>query len=133
MEDVNLSSSLTLKDVLLVTNFKYSLISTHKLTYGLNYHVIYDQRFCTIQNQASKRKIESGDLHKRVYAFTKRHQQGFMGATRKDTTILWHTRMRHSSNQILQHISHLVKCNFDRANCYDVLSQRQNNVENLSF
>lgn len=43
-----------------------------------------------------------------------------MGVTKKDMATLWHIRIRNSSNQVLKHISYLVKCNFDRANCCDV-------------
>lgn len=39
---------------------------------------------------------------------------------KKDMLNLWHIRMGHSSNQVLQHISHFVKWNFDRANDCDV-------------
>ncbi|KAI5404919.1 hypothetical protein KIW84_051903 [Lathyrus oleraceus] len=48
MGDVNVSSFIALKDVLLVPDFKCNLISIHKLTYDLNYYVIYDQNSCTI-------------------------------------------------------------------------------------
>lgn len=88
MEDVNLSSSLMLKDVLLVSDFKCNMISIHKLTYDLNCYVIYDQNSCAIQDQASKRKIVSGELHEGVYVFTKQHQQGFMGAAKGDMATL---------------------------------------------
>lgn len=106
--------------MLLVPDFKCNLISIYKLTYDLNSCVIYNLNSCTIHDKASKRKIGSGDLHEGVYVLTKQHQKGFTGAAKKDMITLWHIRIGHSSNQVLQHISHLVECNFDRENCCDV-------------
>lgn len=99
MGNVNLSSSLMLKDVLLVLDFKCNMISIHKLTYDLNYYVTYDINSFIIQDHASKRKIGSCDLHEGVYVFTKQHQHDFMSvAAMKGMETLWHVIMGHSPN-----------------------------------
>lgn len=50
----------------------------------------------------------------------KNNQQGFMFAAKNDMETLWHVKMEYSSNQVLQHTSHLVNCNFDRTYYHDV-------------
>lgn len=61
-------------------------------------------------------------MYEGVYLFTKSSQHGFLGATKKDLTTLWHTRMGHPSPQALQQFLHHLKCTFDshKSVCYDI-------------
>jgi len=49
--------------------------------------------------------IDSGNLYEGVFVLKGEVNGAAFAAVQKDNTILWHSRMRHSSNQALRHIS----------------------------
>lgn len=109
-------------NVLLVPSFNCNLISIHRLTRDLSYTATYDQTRCIIEDSLTKNKIGFGSMYEGGYMFTKSSQYGFLGATKKDLTTLWPTRMRNPSSQALQQISHHLKCTFDlhKSVCCDI-------------
>lgn len=104
--DISVGKNIKLINVLHVPRFIYNLISIAKLTCDLNFLVHYQSNSCVIQDQASKRMIGLGNLHKGEV------NGAIFTTTYRDTTILCHSTIGYLSYQALRYILQLVNCKF---------------------
>ncbi|CAJ2650467.1 unnamed protein product [Trifolium pratense] len=106
-------NDIKLDNVLFIPEFSCNLISVHKLTHDLDCTVTYHSDFCVIQDRTTRKTIGSGDLLNGVYVLKEKMQGTSLAANQRDMTTLWHSRLGHPSSQALQHLSHLLRCNFN--------------------
>lgn len=125
MGHVELDANIKLKNVLYVPQFSCNLISVHKLTRDSNCTLTYDENRCVMQDRTTKRTIGSGVLHEGVYILKGPMQASSFTVVQQSKTKLWHSRMGHPSDQALQKISHLLRCNFvfNKDGCCDICHQ----------
>nr|KYP74880.1 Copia protein [Cajanus cajan] len=95
---IKLNENIKLYDVLFIPEFRYNLISIHKITNELNCVVTYSVDECVIQDQTRKRMIGFSRLHDGVYIFTQQVDGYSLAASSGDITALWHARMGHPSD-----------------------------------
>ena len=102
---INLSKTISLKNVLHVPKLTCNLLSVSKLSRDSNCRVIFSKYHCVFQEQNSGKMIGSAKLIDGLYYFEdeeskNKEAQGFSSISStqvKDQIMLWHHRLRHPS------------------------------------
>ncbi|XP_051147040.1 uncharacterized protein LOC127262416 [Andrographis paniculata] len=102
------NQSITLYDVYYIPDFKYCLISIHKMCLDSDLCVNFVANSCSIQDQTSRCEIGKGRLKGHLYYLWLNPSLKVMAA---DEEVSWHFRLGHPSNKVLQQLSKPVSPN----------------------
>ncbi|KAK6149665.1 hypothetical protein DH2020_017190 [Rehmannia glutinosa] len=104
--NVQLSSAITLTDVLIVPSFKYNLLSISQLLEGNRLECVFSQGKCWLQDPKSGGVKAVGKALAGLYIFEGAEFGGSCSSSSEvaDTLKIWHRRLGHSSLTCLEHI-----------------------------
>lgn len=99
---VRLNDKITLHNVLLVPEFKYRLISVHKLCKDMNSNICFSDTKCYLQDLSLKQPpLHLGELQNGLYSITSSNVNGSQffdkaaNTSISEDTKLWHLRLGH--------------------------------------
>jgi len=103
-----------LYNVLYVPEFAFNLVFVQKLVKNHNCKLTITSEFCQIQNVDSLKMIGCARLNRRLYLIdTPKHEvtvntaRELKDPSKDATKNIWHLRLGHPSNKILQHMSNI--------------------------
>lgn len=96
--DIIVSENLVLKDVLLVSDFKFNLISIHCLTQDPNIVISFSHILFDIQDISMKKMIDKGETHGELYMLSGDSSSQVLNVTAH----AWHYRLGHISFKRLE-------------------------------
>ena len=106
-EDIYITPTFILKNVLHVPKLSANLVSIQKLTHDLKCYAIFFPSYCVLQEQGSGRRIglakeRSGLYHLESSQKTSNNLSlSFLSSSNKDTIWLYHLRLGHPSFRVL--------------------------------
>ncbi|CAH9090200.1 unnamed protein product [Cuscuta europaea] len=109
MGDVWLSSTVLIRNVLLVPRLKCNLISIARLVDNPKCDIFFSNDICVIQDQLSRMLIGMGKQHGGVYYFHSFDEVQAHQVKSVDSIDLWHSRLGHPSMKVLCSIPSLNK------------------------
>ncbi|KAF7812241.1 Cysteine-rich RLK (receptor-like protein kinase) 8 [Senna tora] len=125
--NVILGGKLILRNVLYVPDFKYNLISVHKLAVCSGLETIFHENGCMMQDRLTKKPLARGSVLKNLYIL---EEEGVEVLQNKDSLVckiddnnssaLWHARLGHPSDGVVSHIAGIDKigCNTACNTCH---------------
>lgn len=113
--DVIVNSSLVLKNVLYVLDFKFNLLSVARLVSDSQIRVLFHEDICTIQDLSSDKVLATGHMEHHLYfldgvsSATSPAQDISCNVFTKESLLspkdsLWHDRLGHPSSMVLGHL-----------------------------
>jgi Integrase core domain/GAG-pre-integrase domain len=117
---INLFGKL-IKNILYVPNFPSNLLSDGKITSELNCNVIFSPSYVTFQDRVTERTIGEGSLENGLYVV--KQQKCAFNYTKESLNNLWHCRMGHPSDRVLNKMLHLSNLNSSCCEFYNFSKQ----------
>lgn len=124
--DLKFSKDLILSNVLVVPEYCVSLLSVHNLTRNSKVCVVFDENVCYIQDLVTRKVLGVGKEKDGLYLFDfcSKDVESNLSVKCLMTEFVWHNRLGHPSNQVLQVLGNKLNLSLNHENSFCEICHR---------